>query len=61
MAGLECCGLEFASNEALAQHRVNAHFERREIVASCCGVDFLTQEGLREHQDTAHGERGKRS
>jgi len=61
MARLECCGLEFATDEALAQHRVNAHFEHGKIAGSCCGVDFLTQEGLTEHQRAAHSGKGERS
>ena len=60
MAKFECCGLELPTEEALAQHRVKAHFEQRKIAGSCCGVDFYTKEGLQEHQVAAHGHRGER-
>ena len=61
MTKFECCGLELATEEALAQHRVKAHFEERNVVGSCCGVNFFTQAGLSEHQRTAHDMRRERS
>ncbi len=61
MRKFECCRLEFPTEEALVQHRVDEHFEHRKIVGSCCGVDFFTNEGLKAHQQTTHGRRGERS
>lgn len=60
MANFECCGLELATEEALAEHQVKAHSETRKVAGSCCGVDFYTKEGLQEHQVAAHGYRGER-
>ncbi len=61
MPKFECCGLELPDEEALAQHRVEVHYEQRKIAGSCCGVDFFTQEGFRAHQHTAHGRREEQS
>lgn len=60
MVNFECCGLELATEEALAQHQVKAHSETRKVAGSCCGVDFYTREGLDEHRDTAHDRKGER-
>lgn len=55
MAKWQCCGREFASEEELARHDVDAHGAVREPVGSCCGVRFFTRQGLEEHQKAAHG------
>lgn len=55
MAKLVCCGQEFESEEALIQHQVKAHGQKRKPVGSCCGMDFSTEEALQEHMRTVHG------
>lgn len=55
MAKFACCGQEFASEEALAQHQVKAHGQPGRVAGTCCGIDFYTEEGLKEHLRAAHG------
>lgn len=56
MTKWQCCGREFASEEELIRHDVEAHGAVREPVGSCCGVRFFTARGLEEHRQAAHGE-----
>ncbi len=55
MDRMECCSVQFDTEEALARHHVQAHSQERKAVGTCCQVDFYTEEGLREHQRTSHG------